>query len=657
MMQMKGYFGRLTEAKEKYGDITVACDGEETVRYSDLLSAVRGYRDILAGMGVKPGDKVTLCAYNSCSWLRAFFGITCYGAVAVLMNYSLPENEIRALMSQMDSEVFLHGNFGALEKDVSCLERIQPDAGKRADIRTFSFVEKEAIDPVSAGESTVADPAFVVFTSGSTGSPKGGLLSQQSNITGADAYMEAIPEMKEESLCMAVPLFHIFGLGIAMAHLLYGGKLFLPEKFSAGMINRFLREFEPDALTAVMTVIVRTMEDADFPEQGYPFVKRVYAGGAPLLPIQLMRVEKGFGNAVLLNSYGQTESDTCIAMTRPSDSMDVRVHTVGRPFPHREVVIMSPEGKECPRGEIGEVTLRDNGFIMLGYYGASAELQAIDASGFLHTGDIGFLDDDGFLHLAGRIKDIIIKGGENIIPSEIEAVINSLSGVREVKVFGAPDELYGENIHACLTLTPGAELDEASIRKALAGKIPRFRMPVNFFIFDAFPLKANGKLDACALLAMMLRRLDARKISEDIVNGIKVFSFETMRRRNIIDQVVKIVPAILSNLGFSAAKIRRIQLCVEELLAERTGTGYIGSGNLRIECRLFREFVRLGYRDDDPEPPFAHIGDSPEKAAGAKIVTKLADRIQAAATDDGGCEYDLDFLYDLEFDVEENYLL
>ena len=113
---MKGYFERLTEAKEKYGDITVACDGEQTMRYSDLLTAVCGYGNILAGMGVKPGDKVALCAYNSCSWLKAFFGITCYGAVAVLMNYSLPENEIMTLMTQMDAEFFLYGNFGSLKR-------------------------------------------------------------------------------------------------------------------------------------------------------------------------------------------------------------------------------------------------------------------------------------------------------------------------------------------------------------------------------------------------------------------------------------------------------------------------------------------------------------------------------------------------------------
>ena len=654
---MLGYYNRLLEAKEKYGDIIVATDAQESMRYSDLLSAACGYREILAGMGVRPGDKVTICAYNSCSWLRAFFGVTCYGAVAVLMNYSLPEDEIITLMEQMDSSVFLYGNFGAREKNPAAPERIVHDTAKRADISAFRFKKKESFEALPFEEEKYGDPAFVVFTSGSTGSPKGGLLSQRSNLTGADAYAESIPEMKEESLCMAVPLFHIFGLGIAVTHLLYGGRLILPEKFSSAEINRFILENQPDALTAVMTVIVRTMEDEAFPQEGYPCIQRIYAGGAPLLPIQLMRVESGFGQATLLNSYGQTESDTCIAMTRVTDDVDTRVHSVGKPFPHREVVIMNSDGEECPRGEVGEITLRDNGFVMRGYYGAAEELQAIDSKGYLHTGDIGYLDSDGYLHLSGRIKDIIIKGGENIVPSEIEAVINAVPGVREVKVFGAADELYGENIHACLTLTPESELNEESLRAALTGQIPRFRMPVNFFIFDAFPLKANGKLDACALLTRMLRRLDAKKIDADIVNGIKVFSFEAMRRHNIIGQAVDITPSILSCMGFSKAKIRKVQLCVEELLAERTDVNYIGSGRLWMECRLFRDFVRFTYRDDNPELPFSKAGSSIEKMAGARIVTSLSDRISAVPLSDGCYEYNLDFLYDLDFDVAENYLL
>ncbi len=654
---MIGYYNRLIEAKEKYGDKVVVSDEKDSLRYSDLLSAACGYRSILAEMGVLPGDKVTICAYNSCSWLKAFFGVVCYGAVAVLMNYSLPESEIITLMQQMDSSVLLYGSFGARDKDASSPEHIVHDAAKRFDIDSFTCESMKHFDYIPFEEAQYSAPAFVVFTSGSTGSPKGGMLSQKSNITGADAYVEAIPEMKEESLCMAVPLFHIFGLGIAITHLLYGGELMLPEKFTAEEINRFLREKHPDALTAVMTIIIRTMEDNAFPERGYPCIKRIYAGGAPLLPIQLMRVENGFGSAVLLNSYGQTESDTCIAMTRVDDSIDTRIHTVGKPFPHRELVIMDSEGAECPAGEVGEITLKDNGFIMKGYYGSASELQAIDSNGYLHTGDIGYLDSDGYLHLSGRIKDIIIKGGENIIPSEIEAEINAVPGVREVKVFGAADELYGENIHACLTLTPGALLDDAALHTALTGKISRFRMPVNFFIFDSFPLKANGKLDACALMTAMLRRLDAKKIEEDIVSGIKVFSFEAMRRHNIIGQAVGITPSILSSLGFSKAKIRKIELCMEEILIDRTDINYIGSGRFWVECRLFRDFVRISYHDDNPEPPFSKNEQDFEKAASAKIVVGMADRVDSIRLSDGCYEYNLDFLYDLDFDVEEKYLL
>lgn len=654
---MNGYYNRLVDAKEKYGDRVVACDGKESLTYSDLLTAVDGYEQILANMGVKPDDRVVLCAYNSCEWLKAFFGIVCYGAVAILMNYSLPEREIMNLMSEMDSSVFFYGNYGALEKNLQSPQRIQPCDEKRKDIRTISFAKSQVFSKKSFETDRYAAPAFVVFTSGSTGTPKGGILSQKSNLTGVDAYMQAIPEMKEESVCMAVPLFHIFGLGIAISHILYGGKLILPEKFASKQINEFIGKYEPDALTAVMTVIVRTMEDDSFPNKGYPFVKRIYAGGAPLHPTQLERVEKMFTNAVLLNSYGQTESDTCIAMTNVTDSVDKRVHTVGKPLPHREVVILNSDQKPCACGEIGEVTLKDNGFIMLGYYNVSKDLQAIDDNGYLHTGDVGFLDSDGYLHLSGRSKEIIIKGGENIIPSEIASEISAIPGVRDVKVFGAPDELYGENVQACLTVTPAFNMDEGQLRNALSDKISRFRMPVNFFFFDDFPLMANGKTDACTLLKMMLRRLDAKKIETDILEGIKVFSFETMRRRNIIAPTVKMIRASLSNFGFDDAKIRRIELCIEEILDNRTDVNYIGSGKLRIDCLLFREFVRMKYIDDNPGVPFHDAQDNEIVAISERIVTKYADRISTSKQDNGCFEYCLDFKYDSEFDVEEDFLL
>ena len=646
---MTGYYNRLIEAMRKYGDIEIAYDGKEHLTYSQLLSAVDGYAVLLAEKGIRPGDRVTLLSYNSCAWLKAFFGIVCYGAIAVLMNYALPEKEIMTLRREMESELLIFGPYKEMEKDAASPERIQPDKLKRIDMAGLVFPAVKSFSAQENAEQTYGDPAFIVFTSGSTGKPKGALLSARSNITGADAYAEALPEIETETFMLGVPLFHIFGLGIAMSHILYGGKLILPDVFSSEKLIRFASESQPEAFAAVMTVIVRMMEDSLFPPSGMPFVKRIYVGGAPLLPIQVMRVGSGFRNATLLNSYGQTESDTGIAMTRVSDSYEKRISTVGKPLPHRKLVIMGPEGKHCVPGEIGEVTILNEGTVMCGYYNVPPEIQAIDANGYLHTADLGFLDEDGYLHLAGRIKDIIIKGGENIIPGEIEAEINALDGVREVKVMGAYDELYGENVQACLTLKPGAPLTEESIRDALAKKISRFRMPVNFFIFDEFPLKANGKLDACELAGRMLRRLDTRKVTEDLENGIEICSIRMACLKFVIDPVLRCIPDIFNSMSFSVSLVRRITMCTDELLVERVGDRYLGRGNFCLTIQLRRDCLRVIYTDDDPTPPFEKPEKDRFKAMRSKIVYYSADRVSVERTADDSCLFMMDFLYDRDF--------
>ena len=653
---MTGYYNRLIESMKKYGDIEIAYDGKEHLTYSSLLSAADGYASLLAEKGIRPGDRVTLLAYNSCAWLKAFFGIVCYGAIAVLMNYALPESEIITLRREMESDLLIYGPYKEMEKDPASPERIQPDARKRTDITVLDFPAVRNFSPREGVEKTYGNPAFVVFTSGSTGKPKGALLSARSNITGADAYVEAIPQIERETFMMGVPLFHIFGMGIAMSHILYGGKLILPDVFTSEKLIRFALESGAEAFAAVMTVVVRMMEDSRFPSAGMPHVKRIYVGGAPLLPIQVMRVGYSFPKATLLNSYGQTESDTGIAMTRVSDSVEKRVNTVGRPLPHRKVVIMGPEGKHCVPGEIGEITILDEGTVMCGYYNVPPEQQAIDGNGYLHTADLGFLDEDGYLHLSGRIKDIIIKGGENIIPGEIEAEINALDGVREVKVMGAYDELYGENVQACLSLKPGFRLTEENIREALTGKIPRFRMPVNFFIFEEFPLKANGKLDACELASRMLRRLDARKVAEDLENGIEICSIRMACLEFVIAPILRCIPEIFSSMGFSKPLVRRIMMCTEELLVERVGDRYLGRGNFCLKVQLRRECLRIIYTDDDPTLPFDKAEQDHFRAIRSRLVYYSADRVTVDRTADDSFLFMTDFLYDKDFSPM-NYIL
>ena len=492
-MKSMGYYNRLLKARERYGDVVIAYDGREHMTYSQLLSGADAVCDKLKEMGVRPGDHVALCSYNGCGWLRAFFGIVKAGAVAVLLNCSLGAEELKELYGDMDCVCFLYGGCSARKRDESFMTRIEPDESRRLDTDAFTYPEKDGFEPLKVSGEDLEKPAFIVFTSGSSGRPKGALLTQHSSISGAEAFLQIIPEMEGETLCVGVPLFHMFGLSLAVTNLLYGGRLLLPSQFNNDRMLALMEEGRPDALAAVMTVITRLAEDERLPASGSDGIKRLYTGGAPLMPIQLMRTERAFRNAVLLNNYGQSESDSSIAMSVPSDSFETRLTAIGRPLPHREVVIMNSAGEPCGAGAVGEITLFDNGTISKGYYGLPAEKQPIDSRGYLHTGDLGFLDEDGYLHFSGRIRDVIIKGGENVVPGEIERKISELDGVREVKVMGAPNELYGESVEACVT-------DERRRREGRAeGRGVEFQNAVARFCFRLLP--AEGQRQAGRLRA------------------------------------------------------------------------------------------------------------------------------------------------------------
>lgn len=652
-MRAMGYYDRLLEAREKYGDIVIAYDGRERMTYSQLLSGADAVCAKLREMGVRPGDHAALCSFNGCSWLRVFFGIVKAGAVAVLLNSSLGTEEMKELYGDMDCACFLYGGCSARNKDVDFMTRIEPDERRRLDIDGFTYPEKDGLEPGEVSGETLAEPAFIVFTSGSTGKPKGALLTQRSSLSGAEAFVQIIPAMEGETLCMGVPLFHMFGLSLAVTNLLYGGRLLLPPQFNNDRILALMREERPDALAAVMTVITRLSEDERLSASGSDGIKRIYTGGAPLMPIQLMRTERAFRNAVLLNNYGQSESDSSIAMSVPSDSLETRLTAIGRPLPHREVVIMNSAGKPCAAGTVGEITLFDNGCISKGYYKLPEEKQPIDSRGYLHTGDLGFLDEEGYLHFSGRIRDIIIKGGENIVPGEIEAKINELDGVREAKVMGAPNELYGESVEACVTLSPDARMSADDVRAALRGKIANFKMPSHFFVFDSFPLRSNGKLDACELKIRMLNRLNEAKIEEDIVNGIPVLSISARSQRYIIDPICRAARDIVPNLGFSEKKAGRIVHCVEEMLIERVNSAYMESGTLSFEFRLWPDFLRVCFSDESPVAAFLGADSDGERSLSAKIILGMTDRIGFEKKNDGTAVYHFDYLYDTDFEAKE----
>ena len=221
--------------------------------------------------------------------------------------------------------------------------------------------------------------------------------------------------------------------------------------------------------------------------------------------------------------YGQSEAAP-LTMVRPSDMVEQRAQSVGQAIDGLEIRISDGKGGFLPRGEIGEVVARGSN-LMNGYDRLPKDKQPIDEDGWLHTGDLGLLDENGYLYLAGRIKDVIIRGGENISPSEIENALNQMDNIREAKVMGAPHPIYGESVEACITMTDGGKsFDQEAIKNALRKVIARFKVPSHIFLYDSFPLNVNGKLDQRALHADMLTRLLRLSVDEELAFPLPLMS-------------------------------------------------------------------------------------------------------------------------------------
>lgn len=645
----EGYYNRLIDAMNQYGDKSVVWDGSLDLTYSQLLSGIDAYAAKITEMGIRPGQHVGLCSFNSSRWLCAFFGIVKAGCVAVLMNYSQTEEELTTLYHQMDCVAFLYGSCSAVKKNPDFPSQLEPDKEHIFAIDNLPVTYKSSFTRIEETEEELRRPAFIIFTSGSTGVPKGAMHHQLNNLRAADGVLGIIPQMAGEAFCLGLPLFHIFGLCITLAHLITGGRVLLPAGFSNEGILAMVDSEKPEAIAAVMTILNRLIEAPAFGSTAARCVHRLYTGGAMLMPIQLLRMERAYDNVIVLNCYGQTETDGGITFTVADDSFDARSASVGRPLPDRTVKISGQNGF-CGVGEIGEVLVKDEGNIMMGYYKLPQEKQPVDQNGWLHTGDLGFLDADGYLHLSGRSKDIIIKGGENLIPSEIESVINQLDSISSVKVIGAPNDLYGESVEACVILEKGAEETSDSIREKLKGRLSSFKTPAHFFFYDSFPLRSNGKLDAMMLKTLMLSDLNKAQIAEQIKGGIQILSITARSQRYIIEPICNAVEGIISyDSGFSEAKARNIRLCVEEMLLERVSGAYMEPGNLKMNFDLWPDFLRIVFSDEGSFLDFGHL--SAEADASLRIIAHYTDRITCTKGEDGTNTYAFDYLYDKDYDA------
>ena len=532
-------------------------------------------------MGVEKGCRVALWSYNSANWLIAFFATVRAGGTAVLMNYSMTGAEAAELLTMTETGFLLCGDNGETKKKPDAMHTLAALAGipeeHCLDIRPASLdlghVFRDDPDEAVPDTSEENVTAFIIFTSGTTSRPKAVQISQKALTFDADAFNGNIGEYAGRSVCVAVPLFHILGLLMSYAYLCRGATVCPPANYRPETLVRVIDAHRISDMATVGAVYMGLAEAENFEENVVPNLHLYMIAGGMSTPVQMMRLELQYTNAIFINMYGLSEAAP-LTMVRPSDLVEKRAQTVGRAIKGIDIRISDGKGGFLAQGEIGEVIARGEN-LMNSYDKLPREEQPIDGNGWLHTGDLGCFDEEGYLYLAGRIKDVIIRGGEDISPSEIENALSRMENVLQAKVIGTPHPIYGESVEACITMTDGgASFDQDAMKASLRAEIARYKVPSHIFLYDSFPLNVNGKLDQRTLRADMLNRLLRLSVDEELAGGVTVFDVVVKNSNYAIVPVTSMASDLAQAVGFSRQRVTSIRLAAEEMLTKRIMDAY-----------------------------------------------------------------------------------
>ncbi len=483
-----------------YADDT-PCTWRDVDRCSQIIASD------LSRLGVRKGTHVGVFAHNTLNWIYTFFAIQKLGAVIVLLNYSLKPHEIimysrigdithlcydskSAKMDAADFAAAVTGSGSSITTvyDISPAVDIQARYDKLPGLQgSFS----EEYDP--------DDPCVMIFTSGTTGLPKGVLSSSHDRITNCRIMARQLLVSNDDRICLFLPLCHVFGFGTGLSvALLYNIPMFMPSDISDGSLLEAIERHKCTIFNSVPTKILSMAHSEGFSPEKVASLRASMISGAPITRAQLLFLREKMPNVHLLPIYGMSEISP-ISMMMYEDTLDHITDTVGRPVDEVEVEIRDMiTGARGPAGVQGEICVRSDTSLIC-YYKLEIEKQAIDAEGWIPTGDLGILDADGYLRLTGRCKDLIIRGGENISPKEIEEVITQLEEIQDVKVVGVPDEHFGEIVAAAVVCKPGMSFSREKVEKHIRGRLARYKAPVYYALYDAFPLLANGKINMLKL--------------------------------------------------------------------------------------------------------------------------------------------------------------
>jgi fatty-acyl-CoA synthase len=480
-------------------------------------------RGLIAG-GLAAGDRVGIWAPNCAEWVLLQYATAKAGIVLVNINpayrshelaYALRQSGVRLLVS---AESFKTSDYRAMVTEVrdglDRLERVvylgSPDWQALASAAVHTG---EGPDPLAAREAALAfdDPINIQYTSGTTGFPKGATLSHHNILNNGFFIGEGCRYTAQDRVCIPVPFYHCFGMVLGnLACTTHGACIVIPSPgFEPAAALAAVQAERCTSLYGVPTMFIAELALPGFAGYDLSTLRTGIMAGSPC-PVEVMkRVVSEMHMTEVTICYGMTETSPVSTQTTADDDMDRRVSTVGRVHPQVEVKIVDPEtGLVVPRGVAGELCTRGYS-VMLGYWDDEAQTRAaIDAARWMHTGDLAVMDAEGYLNIAGRIKDMVIRGGENVYPREVEEFLYAHPAIEDVQVIGVPDTRYGEELCAWVKLRPGATLSLDELREFCSGQIAHFKIPRYLRITDEFPMTVTGKVQKFKMREVSISELD-----------------------------------------------------------------------------------------------------------------------------------------------------
>ena len=508
----------LAATVARFGDREALVDVPSGRRwtYAQLDADVDALAKGLLAVGIEIGDRVGIWAPNCPEWTLLQYATARVGAILVNVNPAYRSHELAYVAQQSGLRMLVSA---VKHKSSDYRSMVESVRGECPGLREVVYIGEPGWDELVASGAGIDDetlrsrsaqlaaddPINIQYTSGTTGFPKGATLSHHNILNNGYFVGELCGYTEEDRICIPVPFYHCFGMVMGnLAATSHGACMIIPgPSFEAAATLRAVAQERGSSLYGVPTMFIAELGLADFADYDVSTLRTGIMAGSPC-PVEVMKqVIDKMGMREVAICYGMTETSPVSTMTRSDDDLARRTETVGRVMPHLEVKVVDPvTGRPVPRGQAGELCTRGYS-VMLGYWEQDDKTdEAIDAARWMHTGDLATMDDAGYCSIVGRIKDMVIRGGENIYPREIEEFLYGHPGVADVQVIGVPDEKYGEELMAWIIAKPGVEgLDTAAIREFCSGKLAHYKIPRYVHVVDSFPMTVTGKIRKVAMRA------------------------------------------------------------------------------------------------------------------------------------------------------------